>query len=91
MERRKGIGRRELGTASPGGWDLGSKGSPLPVTETWDSRIFYIQREWGAQMGSGLAMVTQQVVAKLTSGPSSSYSKIKALSSSNGDLDSRAS
>ena len=47
MERRKGIGRRELDAASPGGWSLGSKGSTLPVTESWDSTVFHIWREWG--------------------------------------------
>lgn len=53
-----------IGCCHPGGWGLGSKKSSLPIAETWDSRIFHMQKEWGPQ-GSDLVMVKQQVITKL--------------------------
>lgn len=86
-ERRRGIGRSALDAAKPGGWGFGSKGNALPVTETWDSSVFHTQGEWGPQRGSDLVTITQQVMAILGLGPSSSDLQPKAHSSpSNGDL-----
>lgn len=84
-ERRRGIGRSALDAAKPGGWGFGSKGNSLPVTETWDSSIFHMQGEWGPQRGSDLVTITQQVMAMLGLGPSSSDLQPKTHSStSNG-------